>query len=216
MYCELLSVKKRRWSWPVNKEFIKFKRNITKAECYSLLKDNHYLSKIQKGFKSGINFGIFYKDKIIGVCIFTGFPVPELSKGCYGLERNDQEGLYELSRLVLCPFAQSNCHNLASWFISKCLKIMKKEIKARAILSYADTNFHNGIVYAASNFKYYGLSVAKKDFFYLQDGNYIKHSRGKTKGVLGKWMARSQKHRFLITFDKKLSCKWVEEKWCNL
>ena len=36
----------------------------------------------------------------LAVCIFTGNPVPEIAKGVFGLEReNQQEGLFELSRL---------------------------------------------------------------------------------------------------------------------
>ena len=39
-------------------------------------------------------------------------------------------------------------------------------------------------------------------------GSFIKHSRGKTKGVEGEWRPRSRKHRFVLIFDKTLDIKW--------
>lgn len=186
---------------------------INKTLCESILSKYHYLTDISRGFKSGINFGLYKDNILLGVCIFTGFPVPELAKGCFGLNRDEQEGLYELSRLCLIPEIQKTEYNITSWFVSKCLKNMKKR-KARAILSYADSLFHNGIIYRACNFKYYGLTDLKKDFWIKQnDGSFKKHSRGKTKGLSGEWRPRTQKHRYLIVYDKKLKCKWKEQTW---
>ena len=187
---------------------------ITKANCVPLLQNYHYLSNISKGFKSGFNVGLHYQNVLVGVCIFTGWPVPELVKGCYGLPRTDQEGFFELSRLVLHPDHQSSEHNLATWFVSRSIRKLKKSLNVRSILSYADEDFHNGTVYAASNFKYYGLTAAKSDFWIKQcDGSFKKHSRGKVKGLDGEWRPRTRKHRFLITYDKKLNWLWHEQKW---
>jgi hypothetical protein len=185
---------------------------ITKLEASSILLKYHYLKDISKGFKSGINYGLFNNNELVGCCIFTGLPVPELVKGMFGLERWDQNGFFELSRLCIEPQIQATEHNLASWFVSRCIKQIRKVEKVRAILSYADESFHNGTVYKALNFKYYGLSNTKKDFWILQkDGSYIKHSRGKTKGVAGEWRPRTKKHRFLLTYDKTLNINWIEQ-----
>ena len=182
---------------------------INKNDCASLLLKYHYLKDISKGFKSGVNYGLYNFEKLVGVCIFTGFPVPELVKGMYNLPRNEQQGFYELSRLCLCPSIQKSEHNLSSWFVSRAIKTLRKNFLVRAILSYADCDYHNGTIYKACNFIYYGLTTVKKDFWILQnDGSYIKHSRGKTKGVAGEWRKRSQKHRFVMTFDKKLKMLW--------
>jgi hypothetical protein len=189
---------------------------INKSACEPLLKSYHYLSEISRGFKSGVNVGLFFEGEIVGVCIFTGWPVPELLTGCFGLGRKDQSGFWELSRLVLSPEHQTKEHNLASWFVSKSIKYLKSKGQVRAILSYADEDFHSGTVYAASNFKYYGMTTPKSDFWIRQwDGSYKKHSRGKVKGLDGEWRPRSKKHRFLLIFDRKLSCKWSEVKWVN-
>lgn len=189
-------------------------RLVSKASCVPLLQNYHYLSDISKGFKSGFNVGLHHRDHLVGVCIFTGWPVPELLKGCFGLPRTEQQGFWELSRLVLHPKFQKEEHNLASWFVSRSVKLLRASHEVRSILSYADKGYHQGTVYAASNFKYYGLSAPKKDFWIKQpDGSFKKHSRGPVKQLEGEWRTRTRKHRFLLTYDKSLSCKWQEEKW---
>jgi hypothetical protein len=192
---------------------------VSKADLKPLLDKFHYLSNISKGFKSKFNVGLVFsppngEKALVGACIFTGFPVPELATGCFGLARNDQEGLWELSRLVLHPTHQQIEHNLASWFVSRSIRLIRKEEKVRAILSYADDDFHSGIVYAATNFTYYGTSASKCDFWKrLEDGTFQKQSRGRTKGVNGEWRPRSLKHRFLKVFDPSLTCKWQTQDW---
>ena len=186
---------------------------VNKQEAKRILDEYHYLTGISKGFRSGYNYGLYDKKEkeVVGVIIFTNFPVPELGKGMLGLERNDQEGLFELSRLCLIPRVQKEEHNLASWFVSKAIKELKKDTPVRVILSYADSKYHKGTVYRACNFRYYGLTDPKKDFYRkLEDGTFVKQSRGKTKGVEGKWVDRTRKHRFLLVFDKKLVVKWEE------
>ena len=187
---------------------------ITKQQAGELLLKYHYLKDISKGFKSGYNYGLFKNNDfsplniggLQGVCIFTGLPVPEIAKGAFGLERNQQEGLFELSRLCIHPGTQQEEYNITSWFVSRCIKQLRKETSVRAIISYADSDFHNGTIYRSLNFKYYGKTEPKKDFYYA-DGT--KHSRGKVKGAEGEWKERSRKHRYVMIFDKNLNLKWV-------
>lgn len=185
-------------------------REVSKADAGSILLRYHYLKDISKGFKSGHNFGLFCDNTLVGVIIFTGFPVPELAKGMLGLARTEQDGLFELSRLCLTPEIQAAEHNIASWFVSRAVTALRKKTRVRVILSYADAAFHAGVVYRACNFAYYGLSAAKKDFWIKQsDGSFVKHSRGKVRGVAGEWRERSRKHRFVLNFDKKVSVLWA-------
>jgi hypothetical protein len=182
---------------------------ISKEEAGTILLKYHYLKDISKGFKSGFNYGLFKEDCLVGVIIFTGFPVPELAKGMLGLGRTEQQGLFELSRLCLEPNIQKEEHNLASWFISKAIRELRGDTEVKVILSYADSEFHEGTVYKACNFDYYGLSAPKKDFWIENpDGTFKKHSRGKTKNVKGEWRPRSRKHRYLMIFDKILNVLW--------
>jgi hypothetical protein len=199
--------------------------NVKKCEVKELLNTFHYLSHESKDFKiSPYSYGL-YRNSVtdvlhiggcVGCVIFTKIPVPEIAVGAFGLQRHEQEGLYELSRLCVHPDVQKEEYNITSWFVSRCIKRFRKETKVKAILSYADSSKHEGIIYRACNFKYYSLTDPKSDFWIEQpDGSYIKHSRGSVKGINGEWRERSRKHRYLMIFDKELMKRltWKEEKW---
>ena len=191
-------------------------RAISKGEGDTILKDFHYLSKTQRGWKSGSNWGLFRGEELLGVAIFTGLPVPEIARGAFGLERHEQDGLWELSRLCIHPNIQGVEHNIAGWFLARAIRQLCRSERVRSILSYADDDHHSGTVYAATGWKYYGLTEARSDFWYkLADGTYKKHSRGKVKGIAGEWRPRSRKHRFLKIFDPTLIVRWTEQKWEN-
>jgi len=195
---------------------------VSKEEIKNLLYNFHYLKDESKDFKSGYNYGLFKSSvsdilhigDCLAACIFTKIPVPEIAVGAFGLQRDEQEGLYELSRLCVHPDIQKTEYNITSWFVSRCIKRFKKDACVRCILSYADANHHSGVIYRACNFSYYGLTDPKKDFYYA-DGT--KHSRGSVKGSEGEWRERSRKHRYLMLFDKELKKRltWKEEKWYN-
>ncbi len=185
---------------------------VSKSEAAELLLRFHYLKDFSKGFKSGYNYGLYKNDfsplnigGIQGVCIFTGLPVPEIAKGAFGLQRHEQDGLFELSRLCIHPNTQQSEYNITSWFVSKAIRRLRKETNVRGIISYADSDHHSGTIYRACNFRYCGLSEPKKDF-YFADGT--KHSRGSVKGSEGEWKDRSRKHRYVMIFDKKLDLLW--------
>ena len=193
---------------------------VSKSEAAELLLRFHYLKDFSKDFKSGWNYGLHENNDfcplnvggIKGICIFTGLPVPEIAKGAFGLERNEQQGLFELSRLCIEPSTQSCEYNITSWFVSRAIRQLRKDTEVKAIISYADSDHHSGTIYRACNFKYYGLTDPKKDFYY-SDGT--KHSRGKIKGEEGEWKDRSRKHRYLMVFDKELKKRltWEEQSW---
>jgi hypothetical protein len=197
---------------------------VGKEEIKELLYTYHYLKDESKDFKSGFNYGLYRKSftdilrvgSSLGACIFTGLPVPEIAVGAFGLERNQQEGIYELSRLCIHPDLQKEEYNITSWFVSRCIRRFRKDANPRAIISYADASKHSGIIYRASNFSYRGMTDPKKDFWIKQpDGSFIKHSRGPTKGIEGEWRDRTRKHRFTMVFDKTINILWKEEKWIN-
>ena len=189
-----------------------FIKTITKKEANEILLPFHYLTSLSRGFRSGYNYGLFKEGILVGVIIFTGFPVPELVKGIFDLGRTDQHGFFELSRLCIHPDIQSSEHNIASWFVARAVRLLRKATEVRAILSYADSAYHRGTVYQASNFLYYGLTAKKTDFWFKQaDGTYRKHSRGPVKGRNGEWRSRTRKHRYLLVFDKSLRINWQQQ-----
>ena len=194
---------------------------VSKDEIKDLLYTHHYLKDESKDFKSGYNYGLYkHPDwecplrlgRCLGACVFTGLPVPEIAVGAFGLDRNEQQGIFELSRLCIEPSTQSCEYNITSWFVSRAIRQLRKDTEVKAIISYADNSHHVGTIYRACNFKYYGLTDRKKDFYY-SDGT--KHSRGKVKGQEGEWKNRSQKHRYVMIFNKELNDKlaWKEVKW---
>lgn len=194
---------------------------VCKEEIKDLLYTHHYLKDESKDFKSGFNYGLFKSTfecplnigGCLGTCVFTGLPVPEIAVGAFGLERNQQQGIYELSRLCIRPDIQKEEYNITSWFLSRCIRRFRKDATVRAILSYADASHHTGVIYRACNFQYYGLTDPKKDFYYA-DGT--KHSRGSIRGADGEWRDRSRKHRYLMVFEKGLKPLWKEQKYGNI
>ena len=193
---------------------------MTKKELEPLFLTHHYLKDESKTFKSWYNYGLFKHTDwecplniggCLGGIVFTSLPVPEIAVGAFGLERNQQGGIYELSRLCIHPNIQKGEYNITSWFVSRCIRRFRKDARVRCILSYADANHHIGTIYRACNFTYYGLTAPKKDFYHA-DGT--KHSRGSIKGKDGEWRERSRKHRYLMIFDNELKKRltWKEEK----
>jgi GNAT superfamily N-acetyltransferase len=186
-------------------------KSIKRADCTEFLAKHHYLSQQGYSYRSGFNYGLYDdKDKLIGVAVFHTVSAWETVKGCFGLENKEQKGFWELGRFALDD--EHHGMNLGSWFLSRCIKRLRKDTEVRALISYADADLHNGGLYAATNFKYYGLTAPKSDFWVKQDdGTFKKKSRGATRDFEGQWRPRSRKHRYLMIFDKSLTTRWREE-----
>jgi hypothetical protein len=180
---------------------------INKNQAKELIIKYHYLGV--KGFRSKFNYGLFNKenDSLIGVAIFHNVSAPETVVGAFGLDRKQQEGIYELGRLVLLP--DYNGGNYTSFLVSNAIKQLRKETNTKALISYATSDRHVGYVYQACNFKYYGLTAIKKDFWF----NGKIQERGSTKDKEGVWINRPRKHRYALVFDKALNIKWEEESY---
>lgn len=190
-----------------NKYFIK---KISRMTCKKLLDEYHYLHE-SGNFRSGINYGLFERESnlLVGVCVFHTNSAKEGVKGCFGIDAYKLDGFYELGRLCLNPHSHEK--NLTSFFLGNSIKLLRKQTKVVALLTYADSDFHQGYVYQACNFKYYGLTDAKKDFFIDNgDGTFKKLQRGKCRHLIGEWRDKSQKHRYLIIYDDSLHTIWEE------
>ena len=173
---------------------------ITRQEAASLVSKHHYLG--DKPFRCSHAYGLF-DGEIVGAIVFHGLSAPETAVGAFGLPRNEQHGLWEIGRLVLRP--DYNGGNHGTRLLWGALRLLREAEEVRAIITYADSSLHSGGIYRAGNFKYYGLTASKKDFFV--DGHI--QERGKTKGVAGEWRDRSRKHRYLYVFDKTLEARWT-------
>ncbi len=177
------------------------------------LKRHHYLAQQGNGFLGKKQYGLFEKNgKFVGVVVFAGISVIETLIGAFeGFDRfSSQEGFWELTRLSMDD--KLKVPNLTSWFLSKCIKQLRKDEHVRAIISYADSKYHHGYIYQATYFKYYGLAPQKSDFFEdLGGGTTRQVWRGSVKGLNGEWIPRSRKHRYMIVYDKTLHIKWKQE-----
>ena len=179
--------------------------------CKEFLLKHHYLSRQGYGFRSGYNYGLFDGEKLIGVAIFHTVSAWETVKGCFGLENKEQKGFYELGRLAMD--SESKVPNLTSWFLAKAMKLLRQEVRPRAIITYADAEYHHGYIYQACNFTYHGLTAQKSDAWVKQpDGSFKKCGRGRPRGenVVVEWRPRSRKHRYLKVYDKKLKTLWPQ------
>lgn len=186
-------------------------RKISRYSAKVLLDKYHYLHE-EGNFRSGYNFGLFEIESMafIGVCVFHTNSAKEIVKGCFGIQSYSLEGFYELGRLCINPHKHEK--NITSFFLSRSIKQLRKVVKVVALLTYADSGYHLGFIYQACNFKYYGLTDQKNDFFIKQgDGSFKKLQRGKCKHLDGEWRIKNRKHRYLIIFDKKLKTIWEEQ-----
>lgn len=177
------------------------------------LKRHHYLAQQGNGFLGREQYGLFSKsNQFVGVIVFAGLSVVETIIGAFeGFDRHSsQEGFWELTRLSMDDEAKEP--NLTSWFVSHAIKMFRSEHYVRAIISYADSKYHHGYIYQATNFKYYGLTSQKTDFFEVVPGGGTRQVwRGGVKGLEGEWIPRSRKHRYMLLYDKTLKVKWQEE-----
>lgn len=187
---------------------------IRKKEAKVLIDQYHYLSSQSKGFMGTHNYGLIRNGVIVGACVFSIFSGNRTAMGLFGIQECSPEGMFELIRLAIDPDVQQEEHNIASWFLSRSIKHLRKDTTVKCVLSYADSHWHSGITYKACNFKYYGLTDKKSDFWVKDvNGNYKIQQRGKTKDVEGEWRDRSRKHRYLLLFDDTLNVLWEEQKY---
>lgn len=108
----------------------------------------HYLHRVPN---RKFSFGLFDGDTLIGVCMFGVCPYANVIDRIVGKENADKT--LELVRLWVSD--DYSIKNIESYFIGKCLS----ELSQYTIISYADPHAgHRGIIYQATNFKYYGLS----------------------------------------------------------
>jgi len=110
---------------------------VERKEVEHLLLTYHYLKDHSKTFRSGHHYALFKGDpdcvlRPVGTCVgaivFTGIPVPEIAVSAFGLAREDQDGLFELSRLCIHPDVQAEEYNITSWFVSFFLALCNKFI----------------------------------------------------------------------------------------
>lgn len=147
----------------VNFKELEFKL-IDKKEAKKFLEKYHYYSNLGGG---GNYYGALYDGLLICVAVFSS---PHRQNLAEKFNIFDQE-LLELSRLAIRR--DFHVKNLASWFISKCVKQIRHQYpKIKMLLSYSDLTYnHDGTVYKASNWEIDG-HVAP-DYWYSDEDGYV-------------------------------------------
>lgn len=184
-------------------------KEITLNESSNFVAKYHYLGKSK--FMAVYNYGLFIDTTLVGVASFS---IPQGNKtlqSWFNLPSSDKTVL-ELSRLCLIP--ELNGSNALSYLLGKSLKMLKK-YNIKAVISLADSKRHVGSIYQVCNFKYFGLTKEKNDFYsYNGDGSFKKGIRGvKISETEGVWVARTRKHRYAYILDKTIVCNYKEEEY---
>lgn len=130
----------------------------------SFIATNHYLANIGRYGSYRIIGRHGYK--IMGAAIFS-HPTRKESYKRLGLKKSE---VYELTRFCIHPSYQEK--NISSWFLSKTIRLIKKENNSiKALLSFADSGFgHLGTVYKATNWLLDG--EVKPDYWYSDGKNW--------------------------------------------
>lgn len=184
--------------------------------CYGLYKD------------SGVKHGLFDTFVLIGVLMFATPCSENVRASVWGEEFKDR--VIELHRLHI---KDGTPKNTESWFISRCLKMLKEDApQIRGIISFADeTEGHSGIIYQATNFYYIGRT--SESIFYKDNNDRLRHPHQsgvnitKEKALEKGWepVKRLSKYRYLMIIApdrrelKKLkrTCLYdiLHKSWCR-
>jgi len=180
---------------------------VDKKVAYDFIRKHHYLGDAK--FFSKYAYGLFHKegDIMMGVATFSNPQGNVALKGWFGLDNSDQTVL-ELSRLCVLP--ELNGTNATSYLLGNSLRLLRKE-GIRAVITLADDSRHSGCIYQVCNFKYFGLTDKKSDFFHFnENGEWKVNPRGPTKDRQGVWINRTQKHRYAYIMDENLKCLYEQ------
>jgi len=172
-------------------------KSIKPKETHDWLLNKHYAKRIPSiSWAFGLfeeSFGLFGK-KLVGVCTIGKPASHSLCIGVCGIDNSSK--VYELNRLVIndrCP------KNTASYFVSKCLKMLPNDL---ILVSYADKAMgHVGKVYQATNWIYTGATKERTDIG-SEDGTHSRHY-DKNIDYSNNRKFRSSKHRYVYFTGKK-------------
>jgi hypothetical protein len=152
-------------------------RLVHRKDIREFIETNHY-SKNINGCISDYCFGLYDGNILKGAMFFGRMAMANQWKK-YG---DKPEDVIELRRLCCIDDTPKNTE---SYFIGKCLKMLKKEWKGKVVISYADKEYgHEGTIYKASNFYFNGFIKGAKVIIHNGKQYHDKTIRTKYKGIL--------------------------------
>jgi hypothetical protein len=142
--------------------------HITDDEARKFVAKYHYFGRIGK---NSIRYGVKLGNDLIAVCAFSTITRKE-SADKLGIKTAE---IRELSRFCIHPAYQKK--NFATWFISRCMKMIEAELPAlKYLITFADTSHnHTGTIYKASNWQLDG--TVKPDYWYVGKDGYVIHKK---------------------------------------
>lgn len=146
---------------------------VKRIECKTAkeyIKKHHYSHGCHNG--PSPCYGLFDKGELIGVLMFATPCSENVRKSVFGDEYKDT--VIELHRLHILDVTPKNAE---SWFIARCLKLLKKDRpQTKAVITFSDiTEGHEGTIYKATNA--YRLGTTGKCTFYLDATGRLRHPR---------------------------------------
>jgi hypothetical protein len=114
-------------------------------------------------------FGAFLNDELIAVCKFASVVRKEVATSM-NLKTSE---VLELDRFCIHPNYQKK--NFASWFLSRCTKLIN-DSKITHLVSFADSTFgHIGTIYKAANWMKIG--TVKPSYHYVDSTGWVLHKK---------------------------------------
>lgn len=146
---------------------------IKKIDCKTAkeyIRKNHYSHGCHNG--PSPCYGLFDGSNLIGVLMFATPCSEAVRASVFGPDYKDW--VTELHRLHILDVTPRNAE---SWFISRCLKLLKKDKpNIKAVLSFADsTEGHEGTIYKATNA--YFIGTTGRATFYRDATGRLRHPR---------------------------------------
>lgn len=121
------------------------------------------------GRSAKLILGAFLNNQLVAVCKFSSVVRKEVSTSL-GLPPSK---VWELDRFCIHPNYQKK--NLASWFLSRCVKQIG-DARIQCLVSFADSTFgHDGTIYKAANWTRH--SAVKPSYHYVDRTGWVLHKK---------------------------------------
>ena len=188
-------------------------KRIPSKQAKEYIREHHYSHGCHNG--PSPCYGLFDKEELIGVLMFATPCSENVRASVFG--ENYKDCVTELHRLHILDVTPKNTE---SWFISRCLKLLKQDKpQIKAVLSFSDaTEGHVGTIYKATNA--YRLGSTGKALFFIDEDGRLRHPRQcgvnitKEMGIDRGWkpVMREAKNRYLylLPTDKREKKKLIK------
>lgn len=142
--------------------------------CDGLSQSNAFLNSFHYagyGRPAKVVYSAYLDDELIAICKFSPIIRQEVATSM-GIP---PKTVLELDRLCISP--DRHVKNFASYFISKCIKLVFNKYRdINHLVSFADmTHNHLGTIYKASNWRYIGST--SPNYFYVNKDGLVFHKK---------------------------------------